>query len=170
MWTDAIAQLSPAQRAALAARIHAQSAKPNDTQLVAYVVADGAVRVDDLRNHLAARLPVHMLPARIVPLDALPLTPNGKVDRNALPDPDAIESSPDNSDASDFVAPRTETERTIASVWRDLLSMDELSVHDNFSNWVGTLCWSRVQWRDYARRSTCRCKSMCFSSIPPSNS
>ena len=134
MWTDTIATLGHAQRAALAARINAQAQriKTADTQLVAYVVTDGMAHVDDLRAHLAARLPPHMLPARIVLLDALPLTPNGKVDRNALPDPNDIESSFDDTNASDFIEPRTDTERAIAAVWRNLLSMDALSVRDNF--------------------------------------
>lgn len=37
-----------------------------------------------LRAHLAATLPPHLVPAAIVVTDALPLTPNGKVDRAAL--------------------------------------------------------------------------------------
>lgn len=133
MWMDAITTLTPAQRAALAAHINAQRAEHaqrTDAQLVAYVVADDAMYADDLRVHLAARLPAHMLPARIVLLDALPLTPNGKVDRNALPDPDHVSINDD--DASDFIAPRNAVEQAIAAVWRDLLGMGELSVRDNF--------------------------------------
>ncbi|MFF2897644.1 amino acid adenylation domain-containing protein [Streptomyces sp. NPDC057966] len=49
--------------------------------LVAHVV--GRVP-DDLTGQLAARLPVHMVPGRVLPIDALPLTVNGKLDRKAL--------------------------------------------------------------------------------------
>ncbi|GHI41639.1 non-ribosomal peptide synthetase [Streptomyces violascens] len=49
--------------------------------LVAHVVG----RVPgDLSALLAAKLPVHMVPGRILPVDALPLTVNGKLDRKAL--------------------------------------------------------------------------------------
>ncbi|MDT8913082.1 non-ribosomal peptide synthetase [Amycolatopsis sp. PS_44_ISF1] len=49
--------------------------------LIAHVV--GRVR-DDLLDHLATRLPRHMVPHRVVRLDRLPLTVNGKLDRAAL--------------------------------------------------------------------------------------
>ncbi|KOU87656.1 MULTISPECIES: non-ribosomal peptide synthetase [unclassified Streptomyces] len=49
--------------------------------LVAHVVG----RVPgDLTGRLAAKLPAHMVPARVLPVDALPLTVNGKLDREAL--------------------------------------------------------------------------------------
>ncbi|MGW2474301.1 amino acid adenylation domain-containing protein [Streptomyces sp. NPDC001665] len=50
-------------------------------QLVAHVVG----RVPgDLAALLAAKLPVHMVPGRVLTVDALPLTVNGKLDRKAL--------------------------------------------------------------------------------------
>nr|WP_119611408.1 non-ribosomal peptide synthetase [Streptomyces acidiscabies] len=49
--------------------------------LVAHVVG----RVSgDLSERLAAKLPVHMVPGRVLAVDALPLTVNGKLDRKAL--------------------------------------------------------------------------------------
>ncbi|MEE1742333.1 amino acid adenylation domain-containing protein [Streptomyces sp. BE147] len=49
--------------------------------LVAHVVGDVPADVTGL---LAARLPAHMVPGRVLPVDALPLTVNGKLDRKAL--------------------------------------------------------------------------------------
>ncbi|MFD4632832.1 amino acid adenylation domain-containing protein [Streptomyces sp. NPDC058284] len=63
-------------------------------------VVDAAVTVADTGDHLIAhvvgrvpgdlaallstKLPVHMVPSRVLPVDALPLTVNGKLDRKAL--------------------------------------------------------------------------------------
>ncbi|MFH9061024.1 amino acid adenylation domain-containing protein [Streptomyces coeruleorubidus] len=49
--------------------------------LVAHVV--GHVP-DDLTAQLSEKLPVHMVPGRVLTIDALPLTVNGKLDRKAL--------------------------------------------------------------------------------------
>ncbi|MCK8432992.1 amino acid adenylation domain-containing protein [Streptomyces sp. D2-8] len=49
--------------------------------LVAHVV--GSVP-GDVEGQLCKKLPVHMVPGRVLPIDALPLTINGKLDRKAL--------------------------------------------------------------------------------------
>ncbi|MFH9011388.1 amino acid adenylation domain-containing protein [Streptomyces sp. NPDC017943] len=49
--------------------------------LVAHVVGDAPA---DLEDRLAERLPAHMVPRRVLPIEALPLTVNGKLDRRAL--------------------------------------------------------------------------------------
>ncbi|MCO6701889.1 amino acid adenylation domain-containing protein [Streptomyces sp. CHA1] len=79
-----------------------------------------------LREHAAASLPDHMVPAAVVLLDALPLTANGKLDRKALPAPEypAAESG--------GTAPRTPTEETLAAIWCELLGVERVGVEDNF--------------------------------------
>jgi amino acid adenylation domain-containing protein len=100
-----------------------------DQQLIAYVVAkDQSLSMESARSFLKDRLPPYMVPSSFVLLDQFPLTPNGKIDERALPQPE--KSRPDLADA--FVAPRTETETKLASLWRDVLGRDEIGVHDNF--------------------------------------
>ncbi|MDX8035651.1 amino acid adenylation domain-containing protein [Lentzea sp. BCCO 10_0856] len=49
--------------------------------LIAHVVGTPSA---DVAAVLGSKLPVHMVPQRVIPLDALPLTVNGKLDRKAL--------------------------------------------------------------------------------------
>ncbi|WP_127503547.1 non-ribosomal peptide synthetase/MFS transporter [Actinoplanes solisilvae] len=88
--------------------------------------AAGAVRAEQgVRDALAAVLPTHMVPARVVFLDALPLSPNGKIDRNRLPAP------PDDGGLV-RTAPRTPTEKRLAEAWCAELALEELGIDDNF--------------------------------------
>jgi amino acid adenylation domain-containing protein/non-ribosomal peptide synthase protein (TIGR01720 family) len=80
-----------------------------------------------LRNHLQTQLPDYMLPAHYILLDQLPLTPNGKIDRHKLPAPD---TTPPHTHTN--TAPKTDAERTLAEIWRQVLRLDSVGVHDNF--------------------------------------
>jgi natural product biosynthesis luciferase-like monooxygenase protein len=79
----------------------------------------------ELRRHLAEFLPLYMLPAFLVEVEAFPLTPNGKVDRKALPDPTS-------SRARSAPTPATnDLERTIADIWHQLLGVEQVGTRDN---------------------------------------
>ncbi|SCL26474.1 amino acid adenylation domain-containing protein [Micromonospora inyonensis] len=60
-----------------------------DRSLVGYLARRPGTEpdLDEVRAHLATRLPDYMVPPSLVVLDALPLNANGKVDRAALPEP-----------------------------------------------------------------------------------
>ena len=60
-------------------------------------------------------------------LKQLPLTPNGKLDRRALPAP---QSRPE--EMGEYIAPRTELERTLADIWAQLLRVDQVGVQGQF--------------------------------------
>ncbi|HKV09740.1 MAG TPA: MupA/Atu3671 family FMN-dependent luciferase-like monooxygenase, partial [Thermoanaerobaculia bacterium] len=87
-----------------------------------------SLAVPEVRAYVEERLPQFMWPSSWVVLDALPLTPNGKVDRKALPAPDGRRTAPGKA----FVAPEDEMQRTVAGIWRELLRLDEIGIHDNF--------------------------------------
>jgi amino acid adenylation domain-containing protein len=99
---------------------------PGDKKLVAYWVSrNGPVDSQELRAFLRNRLPDFMVPAAFVALPALPLNPNGKVDRKALPRPE-FES------ADDSAPPTTLAEIILARIWREILGLKQVSIHDNF--------------------------------------
>ncbi len=102
---------------------------PDETQLVAYYVPRRDGESVDVREFLAARLPPYAVPAAFVAVGRLPRLPSGKVDRAALPEPGAPKA-PDG--IANVVEPRTELERAIAAVWRDVLGHERIGVHDDF--------------------------------------
>ncbi len=112
------------------AAVVASPDKNGDLRLVGYVVGavTSAADVEELRTHLAARLPEHMVPSLIVPIDAIPLMPNGKIDKAKLPSPDLAALSA----VTNYVAPSTPTEETIALIWADVLGVERVGVHEDF--------------------------------------
>jgi amino acid adenylation domain-containing protein len=103
-------------------------------RLVAYVVAGEPAAAPptpaELRAHLRALLPEHMVPALFQLLPALPLTPSGKVDRRALPDTEPESGTGDPQAAA--VPPRTPLEESLAGIWSELLGIERVGVHDSF--------------------------------------
>ncbi len=81
-----------------------------------------------LRRYLEEKLPEYMVPQAFVLLDEMPLTPNGKVDRRALPEPDRTRPEL----AAEYVAPRSAVEEVVASIWSEVLDVEQVGVHDNF--------------------------------------
>ncbi|UHA73129.1 amino acid adenylation domain-containing protein [Paenibacillus sp. 481] len=96
-------------------------------QLCAYFVAERELTVSELRGELVQALPLYMVPSYFVQLDKMPLTSNGKLDRKALPAPVGGSQS-----GVEYVAPRTEVERTLVSIWKDVLGASTIGVHDSF--------------------------------------
>ncbi|SEM69546.1 non-ribosomal peptide synthase domain TIGR01720/amino acid adenylation domain-containing protein [Stigmatella aurantiaca] len=99
-------------------------------RLVAYVVPDEGAGMDPevLRQLARAKLPEHMVPSVVVPLDALPLSPNGKVDRRALPAPEALAREARHT----YVAPRTSTQALLCSLGAEVLRLERVGIRDNF--------------------------------------
>jgi amino acid adenylation domain-containing protein len=89
--------------------------------------------VPALSNFLKTQLPEYMVPSTFVLLDTLPRTPTGKLDRRALPAPELIRPALEDS----FVEPRNEAEEQLARIWRELLNVRQVGVHDNFFTQLG---------------------------------
>ncbi|WP_343745931.1 non-ribosomal peptide synthase/polyketide synthase [Chitinophaga sp.] len=105
----------------------AKADSKGNKRLVGYVVPNGTYDRAAILAYLKDKLPDYMVPAILVELDKLPLTRNGKVDKKALPDADAGAVL-----ANEYIAPRTDTERALALIWKDLLGVERVGLHDNF--------------------------------------
>ncbi|MBS1600361.1 MAG: amino acid adenylation domain-containing protein [Bacteroidetes bacterium] len=80
------------------------------------------------KQALRESLPDYMVPSDFIVIKNLPLTPNGKIDRNALPKPEQQQEGK----ARKYVAPRNETEKLVASIWAELLEVENVSIYDDF--------------------------------------
>ena len=129
---EAVLEQHPAVRQGVAAL---RSDGPEGARLVGYLVPEeGAGDSDalaalaaDVAAFLRARLPGTMVPSAWVVLPALPLSPNGKVDRRLLPAPARAAAG-----GIGAVAPRTPAEETLAAIWREVLGLERIGVHDDF--------------------------------------
>jgi non-ribosomal peptide synthetase component F/thioesterase domain-containing protein/acyl carrier protein len=97
--------------------------------------ADLARLRDDVRAHAQRLLPGLVVPASYVFVDALPLSARGTVDLEALR---ALECDAGPSERAapggdtERVAPRNDTERLLVDIWRSVLGVGEVGIHDNF--------------------------------------
>src|SRR6266478_1632037 len=111
--------------------VMAREDMPGEKRLVAYYTCPegggGEVGAEQLRTHLAGKLPEYMVPAAYVRLERMPLTANGKLDRKALPEPEA-----DAYGVREYEAPVGEVETILAQTWAEVLKVERVGRHDNF--------------------------------------
>ena len=100
------------------------------TQLTAHVAAatEPGPTTAQLRRFLLEWLPAAMLPAHFIVTNELPRTSGGKVDRRAL----AETGTGAAENEREFVAPRNRTEQILADIWRKVLGVERVGVHDDF--------------------------------------
>ncbi len=106
--------------------------------LCGYFVSTGRVSLSLLRSKLSKKLPTYMVPTYFVQLQKFEHTPNGKIDRKKLPDPQITKK--------ELVSPKTALQRRILLIWKNILSIDEISIDDNFFEIGGdSLCALKLQ-------------------------
>ncbi|WP_051287456.1 non-ribosomal peptide synthetase [Paenibacillus taiwanensis] len=113
--------------------IHVWSAQQNagdvdECELCAYLVCSEEVTTAQLRQGLQRKLPEYMVPTYYVKLDAIPLTPTGKVDRKALPQPGQADIAGERI----YAELTSETEKSLALIWQEVLNLDRIGADDHF--------------------------------------
>ncbi|HEY6923349.1 MAG TPA: non-ribosomal peptide synthetase, partial [Steroidobacteraceae bacterium] len=114
-----------------AAAVTAHLGTNGDRQMTAHVVCTGPVSPSALSAVLERRLPQYMLPARWNFVSAIPLTANGKVDRRAL-EASPLLAGERNGAVQRSTPARGRVQEIIAAVWKEVLGIPEVGIHDNF--------------------------------------
>lgn len=103
----------------------------DDSYLCAYLVANIEEKIESsvLRKYLSGDLPDFMIPSFFIFLEQFPLLYNGKIDRSRLPDP---RSAGTNIEEGTYLAPKSDIEKQIAGIWKEVLQLKKISTNSNF--------------------------------------
>lgn len=108
------------------AMLHEGSSSRENSKVKSTETDTSGLNTSEMREFLKRVLPEYMIPAFFTTLEKFPLTPTGKIDRKSLPEEVFHESKEKDE------GPETENERILLEIWKEVLSLEKLSVHDNF--------------------------------------
>ncbi|MGG4499056.1 amino acid adenylation domain-containing protein [Brevibacillus reuszeri] len=97
-----------------------------DYYLIAFVLCNNCISINELNHYLRNMLPDYMVPSRIINLEKFPVTSSGKIDRKAMMNQEVPERK------NEFVYPRTILEEKLADMWSEILEVPNIGVNDNF--------------------------------------
>ena len=97
-------------------------------KIVAYMQVAENFDLDNFKYHVKRTLPEYMVPSVYHLVPNVPLLPNGKADKHALKE--MVAEAEDLE--TDFVAPESDVQKQLVSIWEEILNFSPISVHDNF--------------------------------------
>ncbi|MEZ7985212.1 MAG: polyketide synthase dehydratase domain-containing protein, partial [Pseudomonadales bacterium] len=103
----------------------------DERRLIAYYLPDydHNMTVSELRRYAKECLASNCIPQQFIELDELPQSEDGQIDRTELKDPFAPEDT--------HIEPETETEKSLAGIWQDILGIGRVGLSDNFFDMGG---------------------------------
>ena len=105
--------------------------------IVAYIVSDKTIDVDELNKFIASKKPPYMVPAYTMQIDKIPLNQNQKVNKRALPEVQIK--------AEEIVPPSNENEQAVFDILKDVLGHDQFGVTSDIFN-VGLTSVSSIRF------------------------
>lgn len=106
----------------------------NGKSLIAFIVVrkDKEISKQNIQQYLKGKLPEYMIPSKLVFLEKLPLTPSGKVDKKELK-----KKTISTTIEGKYVPSKTNEQRMMGEIWKSILNLDKVSIHDDFFNLGG---------------------------------
>lgn len=99
----------------------------NEKYLIAYIVKDKHIGINEIKNYVEKKLPNYMIPAHFFNLEKMLLTSNNKIDRKAL---SALERDFKNS--NEYIPPSNKLEEKIVEIWQKILDVKNIGIKDDF--------------------------------------
>ena len=94
--------------------------------IVAYIVSDKQINVDELNEFIASKKPPYMVPAYTMQIDKIPLNQNQKVNKRALPEVKI--------EAEEIIPPDSDAEKEIYDILKDILGHEQFGVTSDIFN------------------------------------
>lgn len=91
--------------------------------IVAYIVSDSKINVEELNAFILDKKPPYMVPAYTMQIDKIPLNQNQKVNKRALPMPELK--------VEEKIEPRNDEEKDIFEILKSILGHDQFGVTNN---------------------------------------
>lgn len=105
--------------------------------IVAYIVSDKKIDVEELNKYILSKKPPYMVPAYTMQIDKIPLNQNQKVNKRALPEVKI--------EAEEMVAPSNDNEQVVFDILKDVLGHDQFGVTSDIFN-VGLTSVSSIRF------------------------
>ncbi|MGB3464700.1 MAG: amino acid adenylation domain-containing protein, partial [Cyclobacteriaceae bacterium] len=100
---------------------------PDDTRIIAFIVADNELTSKEIGEYLQEKLPSYMIPADYLLVDNFPLNLNGKTDKEQL-----LRLYQSQQRVLGNEQPETATERKLHEIWTSIFANDQIGIHDDF--------------------------------------
>ncbi len=94
-------------------------------RIYAYVTSENTIDIRQLKEFLAKKIPVYMVPYSIMQVDKFTLNKNGKIDKSVLHEPIIEESV-------HYVAPSGNVETQMCDIVAEVLKLEKIGVKDHF--------------------------------------
>lgn len=93
---------------------------------------DSSINFDELADHIRKELPCYYIPREFYQVESIPVSSNGKVDRR-IPSQKIIKKI-----KSELTNPENTIQQYLTNLWKELLGVEELGIHNSFYNLGGS--------------------------------
>jgi amino acid adenylation domain-containing protein/thioester reductase-like protein len=101
--------------------------KDENKSISTYFTASEQIDIKKLTKFLKEKLPVYMIPSKLIQMNEFPLNVNGKIDKNRLP-----QIVDEKEEKKNIMQPKNKKEKMLLSIFEEILQKENISIEENF--------------------------------------